>query len=53
VDLLQAWPRADGLRRELGTCHTPAEALDVVEAILRTPEPFDRRAFARCETAVR
>ena len=53
VDLLQAWPRADGLRRELTTCRTSAEALDVVEAILRTPEPFDRHAFARCEAAVR
>ena len=53
VDLLQAWPRADALRRELTTCRTSAEALDVVEAILRTPEPFDRHAFARCEAAVR
>jgi AraC-like DNA-binding protein len=53
VDLLQAWPRADALRRELTKCRTSAEALDVVEAILRTPEPFDRHAFARCEAAVR
>ena len=53
VDLLQAWPRAVGLRRELTSCRTPAEALDVVEATLRTPEPFDRHAFARCEVAVR
>jgi hypothetical protein len=37
VDLLQAWPRALGLRRELAACRTPAEALDVVEATLRTP----------------
>ena len=35
------------------TCRTSAEALDVVEATLRTPEPFDRHAFARCEAAVR
>ena len=53
VDLLQAWPRALGLRRELAACRTPAEALDVVEATLRTPETFDREAFARCEAAVR
>ena len=53
VDLLQAWPRARGLRRELTTCRTPAEALDVVEAAVGTPEPFDRHAFARCEVAVR
>lgn len=53
VDLLQAWPKAAGLRRELRTCRTPEEALDVVEATLRTPEPFDRHAFARCEAAVR
>lgn len=53
VDLLQTWPRAAGLRRELRNCRTPAEALDVVEATLRTPEPFDRHAFARCEAAVR
>ena len=52
VDLLQAWRRADGLRRELMTCQTPAEALDVVEATLRTPEPFDHHTFARCEAAV-
>ena len=52
VDLLQAWPRADGLRRELSLCRTPAEALDVVEDTLRTPEPFDRNAFTRCEAAV-
>jgi AraC-like DNA-binding protein len=53
VDLLQAWPRAVGLRRELTSCRTPAEALDVVEAALMAPEPFDRHAFARCEVAVR
>jgi AraC-like DNA-binding protein len=52
VDLLQAWPRADGLRRELSLCRIPAETLDLVEAALRTPEPFDRHAFTRCETAV-
>jgi AraC-like DNA-binding protein len=53
VDLLQAWPRAAGLRRQLASCRTPIEALDVVEATLSTPEPFDRHAFARCEAAVR
>jgi AraC-like DNA-binding protein len=53
VDLLQARPRATALRGELTTCRTPAEALDVVEATLRTPEPFDCSAFARCEAAVR
>ena len=52
VDLLQAWPRAVGLRRELSLCRTPAEALDVVEDTLRAPEPFDRNAFTRCEAAV-
>jgi hypothetical protein len=31
VDLLQAWPRAAALRRELTACRTPAEALDAVE----------------------
>jgi AraC-like DNA-binding protein len=40
------------LRRKLWTCRTPAEALDIVEATLRMPEPFDRQAFARCEAAV-
>jgi methylphosphotriester-DNA--protein-cysteine methyltransferase len=34
------------------SCRTPAEALDAVEATLGTPEPFDRQAFTRCETAV-
>ena len=53
VDLLHAWPRAAALRRELTTCRTPEEALDVVEATLSTAEPFDRNAFARCEEAVR
>ena len=53
MDLLQAWPRAAGVRRELTNCRTPAEALDLIEAALRTPEPFDRNAFARCEAAVR
>ena len=52
MDLLRAWPKALGLRRELMTCRTPAEALDVVEAALATPEPFDRHAFERCEAAV-
>jgi hypothetical protein len=53
VDLPQAWPRAAGLRRELTSCRTPAEALDLIEAAVRTPEPFDRNAFDRCEAAVR
>jgi AraC-like DNA-binding protein len=53
VDLLQAWPRAAALRRDLMTCRTPTEALDLVEATLRTPERFDRNAFTRCESAVR
>jgi AraC-like DNA-binding protein len=53
VDLLQAWPRATAIRRALVACRTPADALDVVEEALRTPEPFDRNAFARCEVAVR
>ena len=52
VDLLQAWPRAAALRRALMSCRTPTEALDAVEATLRTPEPFDRQAFTRCEAAV-
>jgi uncharacterized protein DUF6597 len=52
VDLLEAWPRAAALRRELSTCLTPAEALDIVEATLGTPEAFDRNAFVRCEAAV-
>jgi len=53
VDLQQAWPRAAGLRRELATCRTPAEHLDLLESALRRPEPFDRSAFNRCEVAVR
>lgn len=51
VDLLEAWPRAAALRRELSICRSPAEALDIVEATLQTPEAFDRHAFARCEAA--
>ena len=51
VDLLEAWPRAAALRRELSKSRTPAEALDMVEATLRTPEAFDRNAFDRCEAA--
>ena len=31
VDLLPAWPRAAGLRRELANCRTPAEHLDLLE----------------------
>jgi AraC-like DNA-binding protein len=53
VDLLEAWPRAATLRRDLTTCRTPAQALDAVEATLAAAEPFDRNAFARCEAAVR
>ncbi len=53
VDLLGAWPRAAALRQELTSCRTSAAALDVVEATLRTAEPFDRNAFSRCEAAVR
>ncbi len=52
VDLLQAWPRAAGIRRELTMCRAPAEALDLIEESLRTPESFDRNAFTRCEAAV-
>ena len=39
------------MRRELSRSGTPAEALDIVEATLATPEAFDRNAFARCEVA--
>ena len=53
VNLLEAWPRAAALRRDLTTCRTPAEALDAVEASLGTAEPFDHTAFSRCEAAVR
>ena len=53
VSLLDEWPRAAALRRHLSTCRTAAEALDLVEETLRTPAPFDRNAFARCEAAVR
>jgi AraC-like DNA-binding protein len=52
VDLLEAWPRAAALRDELSRCQAPIEALDIVEGILREPEPFDRQAFTRCEAAV-
>jgi AraC-like DNA-binding protein len=48
----RARPRALRLRGDLLSCRTPAEALDVAEVTLRTPEPFDRDAFARCEAAV-
>jgi AraC-like DNA-binding protein len=51
--LLEAWPRATALRRELRACRSPEEGLDAVEASLRAPEPFDARAFERCEAAVR
>ena len=53
VDLVRAWPRAADLRRALLDCGTAAAALDVVEATLGTPEPFDRHAIGRCEVAVR
>jgi methylphosphotriester-DNA--protein-cysteine methyltransferase len=53
ADLLATWPRAATLRDALTTCRTPAEALDLVEETLRTPEPFDHNAFARCADAVR
>jgi len=52
VDLLAAWPRADAVWRELLGCETAEAALDVVESALSQPEPFDRRAFERCESAV-
>ena len=51
VNLLEAWPRAAVLRRDLTTCRTPGEALDAVEATLGTAEPFDHNAFVRCEAA--
>jgi AraC-like DNA-binding protein len=53
VPLLEAWPRAAALREELSVSRTPEEALDAVEAALGSPEPFDDRAFGRCEAAVR
>jgi methylphosphotriester-DNA--protein-cysteine methyltransferase len=53
VDLLPAWPRAAALRSALLTCRTPTEALDLVEETVRTQEPFDRDAVARCAEAVR
>jgi len=52
VDLLAAWPRAADVRRELLACETAEVALDVVESALSQPEPFDRKAFERCESAV-
>lgn len=52
VDLEQVWPRAAALRLALSSCGSPTEALDVVESALRTPEPFGRAAFERCEAAV-
>jgi AraC-like DNA-binding protein len=53
AELGPAWPRAAALRRALLTCRGAADALDVVEEMLRTPEPFDHTAFGRCEAAVR
>lgn len=52
TDLAAAWPRAGTLREALAACRTPEAALDVVEEALRTPEPVDPAAFARCEAAV-
>lgn len=52
VDLTEVWPRAVSLRSALSSCHSPAEALDVVESTLQAPEPFDRPAFERCRAAV-
>ncbi len=52
VDLLSVWPRAGAVRRGLLTCRTPDTALDLIDATLSRPEPFDRTAFERCEAAV-
>ncbi len=52
LNLMEVWPRAISLRLALASCHSPAEALDVVESTLHTPEPFDRPAFERCQAAV-
>jgi methylphosphotriester-DNA--protein-cysteine methyltransferase len=51
VDLVETWPRAADLRRELAKTSTPAEALDIVEDALGTPATFDHSAFVRCEAA--
>ena len=52
VDLNEVWTRAPGLRLELSTISSPAAALDIVESTLSSSEPFDHRAFVRCEAAV-
>ena len=52
VDLLTVWPRAVAVRRALLNCQTPDEALDLLSATLNRPEPFDVKAFERCEAAV-
>jgi AraC-like DNA-binding protein len=52
VDLMTAWPGAGPLRRELSSCRSADEALDVVEAMVRMPEPFSRTVVERCEAAV-
>lgn len=52
LDLCQAWPAAGALRQTLLACRSPDEALDLVAAVLQTPEAFDRKAFERCEAAV-
>ncbi len=52
LELFDAWPRGTALRLALSSCHSPQEALDLVESTLGTQEPFSRPAFARCTAAV-
>ena len=52
LDLSEVWPRAKALRLALSSSTSPGEALDLLESTLRTAEPFNRTAFARCTTAV-
>lgn len=52
LELSEAWPRGAALRLALSSCHSPGEALDLVECTLATHEPFSRPAFARCAAAV-
>lgn len=52
VGLLTVWPRAVAVRWALLNCQTPDEALDLLSATLNRPEPFDVKAFERCEAAV-
>ncbi len=52
LDLVEVWPRAAALRRGLSSCGSPEEALDLVESLLCTEEPFSRTAVARCAAAV-